>query len=216
MRYVCSICGYIYDDAEQKVPFAELPDDWTCPMCGASKSDFAPREETVRPQKTADSFFESSLPTSAGSDFDMTKLSVGQLAALCSNLARGCEKQYKTEESALFVRLAEYFSSVTPSVDDATVNTVAKSLKNEIDDYAALKSTAVSAGDRGAQRVCVWGEKVTRMLSTLVDRYDKDGEKMLEDTEIWVCTVCGIVYVGQNAPELCPVCKVPSWKFEKM
>ena len=31
-----------------------------------------------------------------------------------------------------------------------------------------------------------------------------------------VCTVCGFVYVGDVAPELCPVCKVPSWKFEKV
>lgn len=33
---------------------------------------------------------------------------------------------------------------------------------------------------------------------------------------IWVCTVCGFVYVGDKAPELCPVCKVPAWKFEKV
>lgn len=26
----------------------------------------------------------------------------------------------------------------------------------------------------------------------------------------------GFVYVGDKAPELCPVCKVPGWKFEKM
>ena len=41
MRYICQICGYVYDEAEN-APWAELPDDWKCPLCGASKSDFVP------------------------------------------------------------------------------------------------------------------------------------------------------------------------------
>lgn len=54
------------------------------------------------------------------------------------------------------------------------------------------------------------------MLSSLVNRYLDEGEEMLADTDIWVCTVCGFVYVGDAAPGLCPVCKVPDWKFEKV
>lgn len=46
MKYVCSICGYVYDEAEQGVPFEQLPSDWRCPWCGAAKSDFVPQEET--------------------------------------------------------------------------------------------------------------------------------------------------------------------------
>lgn len=213
MKYVCTICGYVYDDAEQKVPFAELPDSWRCPMCGAAKSDFAPLEEKAPAGTPA----ETKAPAvSPKADSDMTKLSSGQLAALCSNLARGCEKQYRQEESALFSKLASYFDSVAPAVEDATVSMVAERLLDEAGAYASLMSTAQQAGDRGAQRVCVWGEKVTKMLNTLVGRYLKEGEKMLEGTEVWVCTVCGFVFVGDKAPELCPVCKVPSWKFEKM
>ncbi len=40
MKYICNICGYVYDDAEQGVPFAELPEDWVCPLCGVGKEDF--------------------------------------------------------------------------------------------------------------------------------------------------------------------------------
>ena len=39
-KWVCTICGYIYDDAKEKVPFEELPSDWTCPLCMHPKSDF--------------------------------------------------------------------------------------------------------------------------------------------------------------------------------
>lgn len=37
-RYVCSICGYIYDESEG--PFEFLPADWKCPQCGAPKNLF--------------------------------------------------------------------------------------------------------------------------------------------------------------------------------
>lgn len=45
-KYVCQICGYIYDQAEGDpdsglapgTPFEDIPDDWTCPLCGVDKS----------------------------------------------------------------------------------------------------------------------------------------------------------------------------------
>ena len=36
-KWVCSVCGYIYDG---EVPFEELPEDWVCPLCGEGKSAF--------------------------------------------------------------------------------------------------------------------------------------------------------------------------------
>ena len=69
---------------------------------------------------------------------------------------------------------------------------------------------------RQALRALVWSEKVTRMLQSLLNRYRAEGEKMLENTGVYVCSVCGFVYVGDAPPELCPVCKVPSWKFERI
>lgn len=46
----CSVCGYLYDEnagipsagIPAKTTFADLPGSWTCPVCGASKSAFAP------------------------------------------------------------------------------------------------------------------------------------------------------------------------------
>ena len=207
MKYICQICGYVYDDAKEKVPFAELPDDWKCPLCGAAKSDFKP--EANGDEKKVVTAIEPM-------DADLEKLSAGQLAALCSNLARGCEKQYKQEEADLFKQLADYFTAVVPAVNDASVEKLAKELQTDADNYAAVRATADANADRGAARVCVWGEKVTRMLSSLVNRYLNEGEAMLKDTNIWVCTTCGFVYIGDTPPQLCPVCKVPDWKFEKI
>ena len=48
-KYVCALCGYVYDPAEgdpdsgikSGTPWEEVPEDWVCPICGAGKSDFA-------------------------------------------------------------------------------------------------------------------------------------------------------------------------------
>ena len=47
-KWECQVCGYIYDEAKGDpdggikpgTKFSALPDDWVCPMCGASKEDF--------------------------------------------------------------------------------------------------------------------------------------------------------------------------------
>jgi rubredoxin len=47
-KYVCTVCGYIYDpaigDPDAKVkpgtPFEQLPEGWVCPVCGAPKDQF--------------------------------------------------------------------------------------------------------------------------------------------------------------------------------
>ncbi len=47
-KYRCTVCGYVYDpelgDPDSSIkpgtPFEELPDDWVCPVCGVSKSQF--------------------------------------------------------------------------------------------------------------------------------------------------------------------------------
>ena len=45
MKYKC-ICGYIYDPKENgNVEFADLPEDWVCPVCGATKDMFSQVEE---------------------------------------------------------------------------------------------------------------------------------------------------------------------------
>lgn len=47
-RYVCLLCGWIYDPEighpdtkiDPGIDFKDLPDDWVCPLCRASKEEF--------------------------------------------------------------------------------------------------------------------------------------------------------------------------------
>ena len=42
-KYVCSICGYVYDPAEHDgAAFEDLPEDWKCPRCRQGKNRFNP------------------------------------------------------------------------------------------------------------------------------------------------------------------------------
>lgn len=49
-RFICRACGYIYDEAKGDpdgglapgTRYADIPDDWACPLCGVTKADFDP------------------------------------------------------------------------------------------------------------------------------------------------------------------------------
>ena len=40
MTYVCSVCGYNYDEKAENKEFDKLPHDWNCPICNAPKTAF--------------------------------------------------------------------------------------------------------------------------------------------------------------------------------
>lgn len=52
MKYVCNVCGYVYDpavgdednDVKPGTPFEALPEEWTCPVCGVGADDFSPED----------------------------------------------------------------------------------------------------------------------------------------------------------------------------
>ena len=216
-QYVCSVCSYTYDEAKG-IPEAgiapgtkweDLPEDWKCPWCKADKSAFRVKEEqTAEPEKTPD--------IQAKKPHMERELSAMEMSIICSNLAKGCEKQYLPEEAETFLKLAEFFRKEgdTQKNDETDIAVwIERDLKTG---YPYANQTASAEPDRGALRSLVWSEKVTRMLQSLLARYEKEGERMLEHTGVWVCTICGFVYLGDTPPARCPVCKVPDWKFEKV
>lgn len=218
-KYVCSVCGYVYDEAkgDSKSGIApgtlwqDLPENWLCPLCGATKSEFSEQQSVAPPKPLA-------APVSANdSHEDMKELTPLEISALCSNLARGCEKQYKAHEASLFTELSNYFKSISPAANAPQTSQLLKLVEQDLAEYLpTANSIATQEKDRGALRALVWSEKVTRILNSLLARYEKDGDAMLESTGVYVCTICGFIYIGANPPELCPVCKVPSWKFEEI
>lgn len=218
-KYVCAVCGYVFDE-EKGNPEAgiaagtlwkDVPENFVCPLCGATKSEFKLQADTANAEVKK-------KVTKTEVEHNMQALSALESSALCTNLARGCEKQYKTRESELFRELADYFKSNAPAMSEpANIENLIGLINKDLEEgFVQANETASEKADRGALRALVWSEKVTRILKSLLSRYQSDGDNMFMNTGVYVCTICGFVYVGDALPELCPVCKVPNWKFEKI
>ena len=39
-KYVCVVCGWVYDEAVEGVKFEDQPADYLCPVCGVGKDQF--------------------------------------------------------------------------------------------------------------------------------------------------------------------------------
>ncbi|MDR2708341.1 MAG: rubredoxin [Nitrososphaerota archaeon] len=216
-EFICSICGYIYNESvgipERGIAIGTkwetIPDSFVCPICGAPKSVFKPHNVTPAtpvplPVNVDDEHLES-----------LRELSTGELSVICSSLAKGCEKQQLTAEMEAFNKLSEYFKSKTFTAPQATtLAEVTKLLDDDIaKNFVDANAAAHANNDRGALRSLVWSEKVSVIMKTLLDRFTKEGDAMLENTRIWVCDICGFIYIGDVPPEICPICKVPNFKI---
>lgn len=217
-QYICSICGYIYDEAygnpegeiKPGTTWGDVVETWVCPLCGAAKSFF--RENVISTQKA----MKAEIIEENESE-EMRTLSFGEVSALCSNLSKGCEKQYRSEEADLFNQLAIYYKNKIDSAEERKIDDLWTFINEDLDSaYSRGNLIAEGVGDRGTLRALVWGEKVTRMQSLILNRYEKQQDAILENTNVYVCEICGFVYIGNEAPEICPVCKVPKLKISEI
>jgi len=153
----------------------------------------------------------------AEEDDALRELSAGEISAICSNLAKGCEKQRLLAEMQAFNQISDYYKTKATTPPDQTLSDAALLLN---DDLSLLFPAAVAAakakGDRGALRSLVWSEKVSLMTKNLLERFAVEGDALLENTKIYVCDICGFIYIGDAPPERCPVCKVPSFKITQV
>lgn len=208
-KYRCKICGYIYDEAVEKVRFQDLPDDWKCPLCGAPKDMFEEVQEEV---KEASQEVINEMVENLEEEDDLRELTPYELAFLCSNFAKGCEKQYLFEEQALFEKLADYYRQQDHMME-TSMTEVSSLVKEEQEMLQKAMSAAQEQKDRGAQRILTWAGKTSLMIDGILRTYQEKGSTYLENSKIWVCDICGFVYIGDTPPKVCPVCKVPSFKI---
>ena len=72
---------------------------------------------------------------------------------------------------------------------------------------------ATKENDRGAKRVLNWASKSTQMVEVILKTYQEKGLEYIKNVKIWVCDICGFIYIGDVPPKVCPICKVPSLKI---
>lgn len=147
----------------------------------------------------------------------MKELSPGELGALCSNLAKACEKQQLFEQQKRFLELADYYVQRAEPIGDASLEAVKELVKGDLDSgFGPAFDQAHADHDRGALRALTWSQKVTSLLDSLIKRYESKGDALIEGTSVYVCEICGFIFVGENPPDVCPICKVPKSKIVKV
>ena len=137
-KFVCTICGYVYDEAEQG-PWEALPEDWTCPLCHAPKSAF--RQEGGAPAPA--------VPAGGAEQQaeELRPMSAAELHALCVNLAKGCEKQYKAREAELFRELAGWYAAQALPAAGGSFDDLLELVQRDLEGgYPAANERAAAAG----------------------------------------------------------------------
>ncbi len=208
-KYRCTICGYIYDDEKEKIKFEDLPDDWTCPLCGAAKNLFEEIKEETQVNITQMKNIENEDKIE---DDTMRELSNSEIAYICYNLAKGCEKQYLFKEQKIFNDIADAYIKNEDKIE-GSINDIKLLVEK---DKILLENSSLVAdenNDKGAKRVITWANKTTNIISSILDRYEKDGMDFINNSKIWVCDICGFVYIGDQPPKTCPICKVQNLKI---
>lgn len=210
-KYVCTVCGFIYDEdigiPDSKIMahtlWKDLDEDWVCPICKASKSAFKElKEESVKNINRENV------------EKDWTYL---EMSILLSNLAKGCEKQYLSKEQDLFHQLSSYYQNLDKGLTAESISELKPLIEKDLNTNYPLAHQSVDVKkDRGAKRAIVWSEKSTNMLNSLLERYQQEKELFFKDTKVFVCEICGFVYIGDQPPEICPVCKVPRLKIHEV
>ena len=207
-KYRCKICGHIYDETVEKVKFEDLPEDWKCPLCGAPKNLFEEIKESN------EEIIEKEVLEGKNDvdEEDLRELTNYEISLICSNLARGCEKQYLEEEKNLFSELSKYYESKEQNLE-GTLSDIKNKVTEDVNNLNNAMNVADKYQDRGAKRIITWATKTSNIMNVIIDNYQNKGIDYLKNTKIWVCDICGFVFVGDVPPQVCPICKVPNFKI---
>ena len=107
------------------------------------------------------------------------------------------------------------------------IGTTAENLKSaaagEHEEWTCMyKEMAETAREEGFTRIAALFEMVAKIEKEHEERYlkllgnvENDLVFSAGEETIWVCRNCGHVYVGKNAPKMCPVCAHPGAYFER-
>ena len=116
----------------------------------------------------------------------------------------------------MFKKLSDYYDkkSKEQKEDNYNIDLLIDKINNDLEtNYKKAREISEKEKDRGALRIITWGEKVTMILKSLLTSYQSKGEDFFKDKKIYVCDICGFIYVGEEVPDICPICKVPSFKI---
>ena len=76
--YICAVCGYVYDEEKEGRLWADLPEDWACPVCDSEKSLFSLADSTAEEQPARSE--SASVYARASDEFEHVMADIHQMA----------------------------------------------------------------------------------------------------------------------------------------
>ncbi len=146
-KYKCSVCGYIYDEEKEGVPFSELKE---CPVCHVPASKFVKIEESPEPDQTADADGLAAGADSSAKAGQAKKETAGAAVNLAYDPAtartdptcRGMDEIHDTAVSGTSIHAAMCTTKPVPSWDDILI-LGAQLATQPLDDGAPVDTTTV-------------------------------------------------------------------------
>lgn len=221
MKYVCKICGFIYDEATQEKKWNELDENWVCPICKAPKSKFEAVNENSGNKYAGTKTEKNLMEAFAGESMARNKYTYFAKAAReegYEQIAAIFEETANQEKQHAKMWFNEFHGIGST---DENLKTAAQGENDEWTDmYVRM---AKEAREEGFEELAVKFEYVAKVEKSHERRYLKLLEAFKNGTTFkgdapkgWKCRQCGFIYEGQEAPENCPVCGYPKAYFERM
>ncbi len=135
MKYKCMLCGYIYDDEKEEIKFADLPEDWTCPLCGVGKDMFELVEDVVEEKKEEDTL-------SNAVQISENNVSIERINSNCINCGL-CVRTCTVKEGMTFDKNSELCVNCGQCIQTCPVNAlIPKDDRKKL--YEALESNKIT------------------------------------------------------------------------
>ena len=228
MKYQCKICGHIYDESVEGVPFEQLPDDWRCPLCGAAKSDFAPVEQKTENAKEDKKMANKYEGTKTQKNLEAAFAGESQARNKYTYFASKAKKEGFEQIAAFFLKTADnekehakmWFKELG-GIGDTADNLKAAADGENYEWTDMYEDFAKTAEEEGFPELAAKFRMVGEIEKHHEERYrallsNVQMQKVFEKSEVkvWECRNCGHIVVGTKAPDVCPVCAHPQSYFE--
>ncbi len=218
--YVCSVCGYTYDEAKENVRFSDLPADWRCPLCRAGKEKFVEKAAPNAVNKYKGTKTEKNLMEAfAGESMARNKYTY---------FANVAKEQGFEQIADIFMHTADnekehaklWFKELGELGD--TAKNLLHAAQGEHYEWTEMYANfAEDADAEGFPELAEKFRRVAKIEKSHEERYkallhNVETETVFSKTEerLWECRNCGHLVIAKDAPEVCPTCGYARSYFE--
>ena len=232
----CKICRYVHNSPE-------LPNDFTCPLCGHPAEDFEPIYETVQAaETTAAPAPQNDITVKSSQEEKMNKYAGTQTEKNLMEAFAG-ESQARNKYTYFASKAKKEGYEQIAAIFEATANNEKEHAKMWFKELEGIGDTAANLKAAADGENHEWTDMYEgfaktaeaegfpalaakfRAVGSIEKHHEERYRALLKNVEtaavfeksevkVWECRNCGHIIVGTKAPEVCPVCAHPKSYFE--